>query len=388
MAGAMQLSTVCRRCKEAVAFMPSLSDRVWAHYEHDGPMPRLDSKLLLSWARHMTAMEYELDRTWSWPGILELTSAATNVSVVKMDCGNSLLTTAYADHLLARLPSVTELSIWGYYLPSTFSSNLTELRFLVGMPGDYGMRPVAYEDIQADAMLWRLGRLPQLQRLAIKCYADVAVTLTCPVNVHRLSRLFLRFYCTGDARVDLAWVHRQPTNCLEMYIFLNFQTEVQHTSFLQHLEGLRIHRLNAVMGSPFTLRCQAAWRSSACIVDILHLESGCNEAFDPLAILPHGCAKVIIDGRRGYGPVHVMWSALTQRPASFNIIMSNDWRLETSDLHLLGDCDLSRVQRCPAAMAAGGVLQRHSAGPARRGSAPGRCVFAAERCGACCWLDC
>ena len=307
----------------------------------------LASHLLLCWAKHVRGVKINVGQAPYMSGILENLAAATNLCSMKLDCGYSLLNAAWADLLLSRMGPVSALSVEGLFLPSLLPETLTELSVLVGRycatKDDY---PEGYEDVQADALLLRLGRLVNLQRLTIHFSQEVAVGLTCPMPLHRLDRLLLRFtFPSQGGLLGLQWVHCQPVQVLDVNVDLTGSTVIEHALLVQHLAGLRLDTLSLLLREAFSTAVQALW--STCTVRALHLRPFSakvwNTDADALQSLPHSASELMIDCMLTVWPLHVAWSALTRRALHIRIIMSVASAGDPYGLHLDGECDLARI---------------------------------------------
>ena len=348
----MQLSLVCSKLREAATCVASLRLGLLIGVE---PRPNLGSHLLTSWAEHLTALELFLGAADATPGLHGFLAAAKKVSAVQIDLGAHLLNAAKADHILSKL-DISELSVWGYWMPSFFPQTLQKLSFLIGHhylhPGHDEQH---FQEAQADSVLYRLERLPHLHTLRIKLQPEFAIRLSCPVQLPSLRSLYLRFAVEDELDpasldYDLSWVHRQPAvTSLSFEIYLASKSIPQHAAMLKQLMGLRIDRLHLDLRGSFTHECQTLWAGLRS-VQALHLQVYREAAFPPrdaLNMVPGSCAKLLIEPRPyGDTTMYINWAALSRHAANIRIDTDSRYRegSATFTLHLLGECDLARIQ--------------------------------------------
>ena len=319
------------------------------------PPPNLASRLLISWAEHFTTLEFYLGTADTIPGLYDFLAAANRVREVRIDLGADLISAAKADHILSKL-HISELSVWGYWMPSLFPQTLQKLSILIGHHfSDPGHDEPSFQESQADSVLYRIERLPKLHTLRIKFNPEYAIRLSCPVQLHSLRSLHLRFAVEDEDPAtldyDLSWVHRQPAiTDLSVEIFLASQHLGQHAAIVQQLMGLKISTLLLDLRGPFISECQTLW---AGLPSVHTLQLGLFDASafgtptDAVAMLPGSCARVSIEPRlHGQMPLYVTWEALTRHAANIRIVTASPFSEDAGILHLylLGECDLARIR--------------------------------------------
>ena len=347
----VQLATVCTKFREACTCVPSLRLGILLGTGYTGDHTeriRLDSKLVLSWAGHMTALEF-VKEAHITPGLFGFIAAASEVSEVKMDLGGDIMTAALADHLLSKLTWINELSVWGFWLPSIYPLSLRMLSFLVGHPMPQDVEDTDYMEQQANMVLYRRERLPHLQSLCLKLDSHVAVRLTCSVKLHHLERLFVRFWVKElNSDLELAWLKRQAkaAHSLDLFLWLVSDSLSDHAAAIQELIGLKVRILTLDLRTSFPVGLQAMW--SACRQDAFQLAVCSVEAFssaaNPLQVLPRGCQNIVEVQGPGPEDFYMDWSALTTHAGSFRIQVDYKSCSKVVGVHLLGDYDAALVE--------------------------------------------
>ena len=91
------------------------------------PFARLDSKLLLTWAKHLTHIAVD-DSFLTAPGVAAFLDRASKLVHISASCF-TLVTAGLADQLFTRCASITTLELLGLHLPALQNLGLNLAQF-------------------------------------------------------------------------------------------------------------------------------------------------------------------------------------------------------------------------------------------------------------------
>lgn len=225
----MQLSSVCRKLADAVKGMPSLRqglDLCWvADYAWDWEtfLPRFDSKLMLSWAPHVSFMALR-SPALGLPSLRSFVMAASSMSFMHLHCENTY-GAARAEILLAKSTSIMRMKVEGE-IPSTFPACLREL-YIDRISPQSDAEHADFFDVYTEAMLLRLKCLQNLTSLSINVGTDVCLSCASP-QLPFLRRLSLTIYLEHDderTAYDLSWLCLHRKCELHMLVYIQWPGE-------------------------------------------------------------------------------------------------------------------------------------------------------------------
>ena len=302
------------------------------------PVRRMDSRLLLGWAKHVKCMEI-FDDTLPISGMNLFLEAATSMAELRIFSGTPL-GAARVDHGLSTtcFTALSKLHLWGAAKPSIIPLMVSDLSAEFAC-SDEG---VPWDSSQVDCFICRLARLPLLHTLSLSFYSgfgdDDYVELeriACPIQLHKLQALRVNVNLHSHTRLDLEWLQRQPCSLLEVGITIFTSGLAHHSALLLQLGRLEVSHLYLTVMAAWAQSAQKLWASLAVKALRLHISS--HKAFalpsTALAALPRCSGRTIIfaPDDSDHIRLYIDWAALTRHGADIAIDLADD-----RELHVLG----------------------------------------------------
>ena len=362
------MAAVCSSFKETVSPVAPLRQGICIGSRHGaGPCPPvvgLDSNLLRSWAKDMTALEIYVDAL-SAPrpqhgidgrlGTFNFIAAAPRVTEVQMHLGSLPMAAALADFMLAKLPPIKELAVDGRWLPTIYPYSLTKLSLSV-TPHPGGRTGMGQ---QANMALYRLEQLPDLQSLRLTFDRHMSIRLDCSVPLPHLEALFVQFWVTDPRHMyELVWLKSQAaatSHRLDLRLVLELASLTDPAAAMrqaaEQVAELEVGSLTLELRAFNPIDILDIW--SACQPEAFQLvvrnTLGFSSAEDPLRVLPHGCQSFAVKVQGDISEdLYVRWTALTSCAGSYRIIHGPAGRTPGGgggvDVHLLGGFDRDLVE--------------------------------------------
>ena len=314
----------------------------------------LETPLLLPWAEQMQALKL-CDEACHVDGPPRFLAAATGLTSLDLWCDREK-TAGLADYLMSKCSSVTKLRLYGRVQPCIYPLSVSRLtvRF----------QPLHDEPFQDEAqpanVICRAERLPLLRDLSLEQYGARQVILQCPVNLHRLDRLFVKFVlCAGTTFLNLSWLWRQPCHHLELEVVSLSQDCALMASLVQQAGPLKLSSLALELHTTFDARLQELWHrfTPGRFRWIVHHPTAFDNPADALQTLPACSPETTIEFPAGHtGPRFVEWDALASHAGRIRLVMQPRMRLLISQPHscksfpdhlsqpwqlvVVGDCDV------------------------------------------------
>ena len=219
---------------------------------------QLGSKLVLSWAQHVTLLSIDdyILATSDLAGIATFLAHATRLRSVHARC-SSLRTAAIADQLFGRIKSITKLACTGMYLPAIMNPGLQELELDLHAYAEYTNELPGSEMLLEIAVIRLNTWVSSLKFLQI----DLGQTpvMACESFLPELQQMQISF-AVGNTAADLSWLRTQPCRCLSITVEIDGQNYIHQAHALAELQQLQLERVFLSVSVPYDSQMQAVWQ--------------------------------------------------------------------------------------------------------------------------------
>ena len=353
---AVQLSQVSRTFRRAAAWVPCLHTGLDMHKTElamTGTAPAIRSfqvPLLLGWAEHVQAISISSE-VYSVTGLPDFLLAATRLTRLEIHC-KSQCSVGQADFLLSKCHFLTRLLLMGSVKPAVIPLSVTDLSAIFEDESD----ELLCEEL--DNFIFRAERLPLLHTLRLDMSWVSNLCLTCPILLHRLDTLCVRFALLSEVQQwNLGWACRQPCNRLEVELQIFDQNYAVNSDAAQMMRSLNLARLFVELHTSYDNELQDLW-SEVTARESLYLFVANSKAFHaslcPLSTLPASSPETVIQfSSNCSGGQYVEWKALSGRAGSFKIILPPLVVLHVA----MDDCPVPLQQPWQLVVTGGGSVQ-------------------------------
>ena len=260
---ALQVSTVSSRLAEAVLNVPSLRCGLDLEDPKEWTAFNLCSSFVLKCAKHIRSLNIS-GRAFGVFGLLDFVCAATHVARMIL-APDTMLQAAKANLMLSLCShSVTELFLFGSFLPAMLPSSTTELYVMLVEPercgGDF---------TQPEALLYHAACLQNLTKLNVHFSSSGVsgpVLLTSPIQLPCLASLDIEGIRLSAPELELSWVLQQPCQWLNLGIAIDTADLAKHAGAVAQLRQVPLSSLSLTLTIPFTPAMQSMWTPAAAAV--------------------------------------------------------------------------------------------------------------------------
>ena len=250
----MQLSVVSRAFRAAVSL--TVQEHSSLELIHEGYHPdKLDSKLLLEWAKSSSWDLELLGPNCSVSGISTFVQHAQSISGLTFDC-DDMLAAAQADLILQSAHGLCHLVCLGLHIPTFYPPSLRRVSIrLESRPGPLSQSLIG-RDKQVEALLFRLSPLPHLTSLDLNLGYFAA---SRPMQLPRMRNMEVRFTVPDSMSIDLSWLCLHSTVTLSLDVTVEALDSAQQVLLMDHLCSLDIATLSISMRVPASIEAQQRW---------------------------------------------------------------------------------------------------------------------------------
>ena len=268
----------------------------------------MGSRLLISWAPHVTHMEFN-DHISEIPGAADFLSAARRLAHVKARC-ESPSVAAELDRLLKGNSSITGLECVYLYVPCLFPPKLDTL-----VIKSYLSQGTS-DGLEANALIVRLDTWAMhLRRLSIELRS--CPILTSKTILPMLDTLCIRLSVgsEGSAPVQLDWLRRQPYKVLELTIEVFRGDVAKNMQALAAIQGLTLHSCSLNFWCPLSAAMQQVWQG---LSTLERVQLNVYDEVESLIAFP--CSPHLdVIAQHNIENFSFSWAALARQPRSIRL---------------------------------------------------------------------